>query len=155
MNPESIKELVGALGKSYSELVERKLIPAGPLVKQYEESDWLTLDVDVGVDLEFWAETRASEKLHIVLIRTMDDIPAYQGELPSPFSRSMDKAVVRSFLGVPDSTKEPFKMPVVGMVGGWDSYTHPERSDIRIFFRYTPDLKVSTLSFALKEPGHN
>ncbi|HBO4788422.1 TPA: DUF6392 family protein [Pseudomonas aeruginosa] len=155
MNPESIKELVGALGQSYSELVERKLIPAGPLVKQYEESDWLTLDVDVGIDLEFWAETRASEKLHIVLIRTMDDIPAYQGELPSPFSRSMDKAVVRSFLGVPDSTKEPFKMPVVGMVGGWDSYTHPERSDIRIFFRYTPDLKVSTLSFALKESGHN
>lgn len=154
MNPESIKELVGALGQSYSELIERKLIPSDPLVKQYEESDWLTLDVDVGIDLEFWAESKVAEKIHIVLIKTMENISSYQGELPPPFSRNMDRAGVRSVLGTPEETREPFKMPVIGLVGGWDFYAYPERPEIRVFFSYTAEMKVDTLSFILRNPEH-
>lgn len=56
MNSESIKKIVGALGQSYGDLLKKNLIPETPLEKQYEDSEWLTLDVDTGVDLEFWGK---------------------------------------------------------------------------------------------------
>ena len=155
MNSESIKKIVGALGQSYGDLLKKNLIPETPLEKQYEDSEWLTLDVDTGVDLEFWGESKVAEKLHIVLIKTMDNIPAYQGELPPPFSRSMDKTDVRSILGTPEKTKEPFTMPVIGLVGGWDYYAYPDRPDIKVFFNYTAEMKVDTLSFILMNPDHD
>ncbi|WP_372242117.1 DUF6392 family protein [Pseudomonas sp. Fl4BN1] len=142
------------MGSNYSKLLENNTIPSTPLEKQYEDSDWLTLDIDVGIDLEFWAESRVFGKLHIVIKQTMENIPAYQGELPSPFYREMDKPHVRSLLGAPRETREPFKMPVIGLVGGWGSYVHPERPEIRVFLSYTADMKVDTLSFILHNPEH-
>lgn len=58
MNSESIKKIVGALGQSYGDLLKKNLIPETPLEKQYEDSEWLTLDVDTGVDLEFWGKVK-------------------------------------------------------------------------------------------------
>lgn len=154
MNPSTIEDLIKKIGSNYSELLENRVIPSSPLVKQYEDSDWLTLDFDIGIDLEFWAESRVFEKLHIVIKESMENIPAYQGELPLPFHREMNKADVRSLLGVPKETREPFKMPVIGLVGGWDSYLHPEHPKIRIFLSYTADTKVETISFILHNPQH-
>ncbi|MGC8385226.1 hypothetical protein ACP3P8_25790 [Pseudomonas aeruginosa] len=74
----------------------------------------------------------------------------YAGDLPQPFSKEMDKAGVFYSRSAED-TKEPFKMPVIGLVGGWDYYAYPERPEIKVFFSYTAEMKVDTLSFILKE----
>ncbi|HCF4372112.1 TPA: hypothetical protein NIE58_006090 [Pseudomonas aeruginosa] len=151
MNATSILKVIEGLGKSYEELVTKSIIPKGILEEPYDGCDHLTNSPEEGIELAFEKDTNRLDKISFLLIRTVGELRPYAGDLPQPFSKEMDKAGVRSVLGVPEDTKEPFKMPVIGLVGGWDYYAYLERPEIKVFFSYTAEMKVDTLSFILKE----
>lgn len=158
MNATTINLLVKSLGLNFDELVANGEISNQPMTKLYDESDWLTLVQESGLELNFWAETKRLEKVLISLIPTEKGDPVYMGELPAPFSLNMDQAGVRALLGKPMESKGPVKLPGgLGMRGGWDSYrlqekTHP---NAQVGFSYTADMKVKTLAFTLLNSGHD
>lgn len=158
MDASTINRWVKSFGLTYEELVAKGDICNQPMTKLYDDSEWLTLTPESGLELDFWAESKRLEKVLISLIPTEKDDPVYTGQLPAPFSLNMDQAGVRAILGEPMESKGPVKLPGgLGMRGGWDAYRLQEKThqNVRIGFSYTADMKVKTLAFTLLNPNHN
>ncbi|MCC8456495.1 DUF6392 family protein [Photorhabdus aegyptia] len=141
-----IMTMIKSLGQTAEQLVERKLILAGVFEFLFENADTFNCGPDVGLTLVFHADSRILESVQITLINAYEG----SGELPYPFSHSMDRAIVRALMGEPDSAGGPEKIPVIGMVGGYDSYTHKlseQYPNTEIRFLYLADLRVHALIF--------
>lgn len=109
------------------------------------------------MELSFWAETKCLETIHIVLLKTMEGMTEYKGELPRPFAPVMVQSGVRATFGEPIESKGPTKLPLNTMIGGWDAYrldpaTHP---NIKVIFTYAETMQVKTLTFTLIDKGHD
>ncbi|QXF32553.1 hypothetical protein CE143_04745 [Photorhabdus luminescens] len=145
-----IMTMIKSLGQTAEQLVERKLILAGMFEFLFENADTFNCGPDVGLTLVFHADSRILESVQITLINAYEGSGEYSGELPYPFSHSMDRAIVRALMGEPDSAGGPEKIPVIGMVGGYDSYTHKlskQYPNTEIRFLYLADLRVHALIF--------
>ena len=149
MEKKLIVKLIDSIGKSHEEIVGAGLVKSGQLESPYEHSEHLTLSPEKGLELNFRAENKILEKIHISLIDTVEGSAAYSGELPEPLVRKMSKEQVRSVMGKPFETRESFRVPVIGILGGWDYFMHPQKANLRIGFTYTSDSNVCNLTFAL------
>lgn len=158
MSEYKIQNLIRCLGDDFFSLVEREVIPARPLKELYPGRDVLSMSLEPGLSLDFWAETMRLETVFITLIKTIPSTFVYQGELLEPFSFDLSQVDVRSLLGEPFQYGGAVELPKpIGRKGGWDAYRMDENSypNVKVQFQYTADLKVNTLVFTLLDKGHD
>ncbi|KHK63118.1 DUF6392 family protein [Pseudomonas frederiksbergensis] len=157
MNVFEFEVLIERIGTSHEVLVGQGVLPDQTLTEMYEGRDRLELELEPGIELEFWRETRRFETLFVTLMRTIPSMSKYEGELPIPYMLEMTQSDVHAIFGEPMASKGPIKMPVpIGMTGGWDSYPlDPELyPGKKVVFQYTQDMRVKTLVFTLIDKGH-
>ncbi|NHB59666.1 DUF6392 family protein [Photorhabdus sp. RW14-46] len=143
-------EIINSLGKTADMLVENKLIPAGKFEFTFEGSSRFSVEPEAGLTLVFDAISKVLISVQFTLINTVDDTGTYSGDMPAPFLHQMDKVTVRAFMGEPDSSSGPERIPVIGLIGGFDAYTrklNDQYPNTEIRFLYQTDLRVDALLF--------
>lgn len=157
MNAEKIAELISSIGQTHESLVMSGVISGQPLTRLYPECERLDLEIENGIELTFWDETKVLDSLFITLMKTMPGTVKYEGELPLPYASSMTQSDVHALFGQPMESRGPIKMPQpMGQTGGWESYpldpaVHPGK---KVVFQYTAAMEVKTLVFTLIDKGH-
>ncbi|OWO81421.1 hypothetical protein B5C26_14670 [Photorhabdus luminescens] len=142
--------IINSLGKTVDILVENKLISAGKFEFAFEGSSRFSVEPETGLTLVFDAISKVLISVQFTLINTVDDTGTYSGDMPAPFLHQMDKVTVRAFMGEPDSSSGPERIPVIGLIGGFDAYTrklNDQYPNIEIRFLYQSDLRVDALLF--------
>jgi len=157
MDVTTIEGWVKGIGHTRDYLIAQGAIPETPLTELYKGRDLLLLEPGRGLELSFWAETKRLESVHVILVKTLEGMTVYQGELPKPFSRGMSQPEVRAQFGPPMETKPPTKLPMNTMIGGWDSYPlDPSiNSNAKVVFVYAEDMRVKTITFTMIDKGHD
>ncbi|WP_412071834.1 hypothetical protein [Pseudomonas fluorescens] len=61
MNAASISNWISKLGENYEDLIGQGLIPGKKLQELYPGRDLLHIDLEAGLNLSFWAETKQLE----------------------------------------------------------------------------------------------
>ncbi|QZI69746.1 DUF6392 family protein [Pseudomonas protegens] len=152
MNAAMIDDLVKSLGRTYSEMMSSGMyLPGGPPKGMFDGDQTSSMSPASGIEMGFSNNTRF-ESLYIYLHTTSDDEPVYEGGLPYQLQRRMSQVWVRSHYGKPVESKAPFKMPVLGMTGGWDTYHLPGTAkNIRTVFQYNLEAEVDGLIIRLNE----
>ncbi|WP_232832530.1 DUF6392 family protein [Photorhabdus sp. CRCIA-P01] len=146
----NINSLINCLGKTADTLVEKKIISAGKFKYMFEGDEEFFYKPESGMRLVFDDASKQLKSIQFTLTNIYDNSGVYSGEMPYPFLHSMDRAIVRAFMGEPDSVGSPEKVPVIGIVGGYDSYTHKlseQYPNTEIRFLYLADLRVHALIF--------
>lgn len=158
MDRNNIHQWISRLGQFHDVLQKTGVITDQPLIELFPGIDEVFLVPESGLELVFWAETKRYESLFITLIKTTPSTIEYKGELPPPYTKNMIKSDVRTIFGEPTESSGPITMPdPVGKIGGWDCYhldsiAFPNK---KVFFSYTRDLKVDSLSFTLIDKDHD
>jgi len=158
MNAEKIESWIKNLGSNYDDLIAQGLFFDTAPEALYPDADLLDMDLDAGVSLTFWAETKRLETLFVTLKKMMPELIEYKGELPSPYVLEMTQSDVHKIFGEPMESRGPIKMPQpMGQTGGWESYpldpaVYPGK---KVVFQYTAAMEVKTLVFTLIDKGHD
>lgn len=157
MDIATVNQWTRNLGESYEELVGRGLItPEQPLETLYPDCDLRDMNLEAGLSLTFWAETKRLETLFVTLIKSTPSTVEYKGDLPAPYKSVMTQSEVHAIFGQPMESRGPIRMPdPMGQTGGWESYLldrslYPGK---KVVFQYTADMKVKTLVFTLVDKG--
>ncbi|ROL89305.1 DUF6392 family protein [Pseudomonas chlororaphis] len=152
MNAAMIDDLIKNMGKTYSELIASGMyLPGGPPKGMFEGDESSFMSPAAGIDLGF-SGTQLFDSLAIYLHKTSDDDSVYENGLPYQLQRRMNQAWVRSHYGEPLESKAPFKMPVLGMTGGWDTYHLPGTAkNITAVFQYNTEMNVEGIAFRLNQ----
>ncbi|MEW7855115.1 DUF6392 family protein [Pseudomonas chlororaphis] len=148
-----INDLVKSLGRTYPEMTASGMyLPGGPQKGIFEDSDTIAMSPEAGIELEFWASTQRFEALYISLLKRFPEQSIYKGKLPYHLETKMNQQWVRSHQGEPLESGAPYRIPVLGMSGGWDTYRFagfPKHIHVR--FKYTVDMEVEGIVFRLNE----
>ncbi|WP_236637358.1 DUF6392 family protein [Photorhabdus australis] len=142
--------IIKSLGLTADFLVEKKIISAGKFKYLFEGDEEFFYKPESGMRLIFDDVSKQLKSIQFTLINIYDNSGVYSGEMPYPFLHSMDRAIVRALMGEPNSVGSPEKIPVIGIVGGYDSYTHKlseQYPNTEIRFLYLADLRVHALIF--------
>lgn len=151
-----ITTMIKSLGQTVEQLVEKKLISDKKFEYLFEGVDTFNCEPETGLILVFDDKSRKLRSVEFTLISTSrrsGNSEIYHGEMPPPFTLSMDKVAVRILMGEPDVTSEETKIPVIGVVGGHDCYIrkfHSIYPDTNIRVLYLTDLRVRGLVFERK-----
>ncbi|AWK43744.1 hypothetical protein GPY51_13245 [Photorhabdus laumondii subsp. laumondii] len=143
-------EIINSLGKTADMLVENKLIPEEKFEFAFEGYSRFSVEPETGLTLVFDIISTVLISVQFTLINTVDDTGTYSGDMPAPFLHKMNKAIVRAFMGEPDYSSGPERIPVIGLVGGFDAYTrklNDQYPNTEIRFLYQTDLRVDALLF--------
>ncbi|MHA6235712.1 DUF6392 family protein [Pseudomonas fluorescens group sp. PF-69] len=158
MDAAKVMELIAGVGRTYKSLMASGIIPAQSLVELYPGSNRLDLEVEDGVELTFWYETKVLDSLFFTLKETMPTTVRYKGDLPAPYRMAMTQSDVHALFGQPMESRGPIKMPEpMGQTGGWESYlldpvVFPGK---KVVFQYTAAMEVKTLVFTLVDKDHD
>lgn len=150
MNAAMIDDLIKSMGSTYSELIASGMyLPGGPPKGMFAGDETSSMSPASGIDLGFSANQHF-ESLQIYLHKTSDENPVYESGLPYKLRHRMSQNWVRSHYGKPLESKAPFKMPVLGMIGGWDTYHLPGTAkNIETVFQYDIEMNVEGVMFKL------
>lgn len=119
MDAVKVMELIAGVGRTYKSLLASGIIPAQSLVELYPGCDRLDLEVEDGVELTFWYETKILDSLFFTLMEAMPTTVKYKGKLPAPYRMAMTQSDVHALFGQPMESRDPIKMPEpVGQTGG-------------------------------------
>ncbi|MCC8373737.1 MULTISPECIES: DUF6392 family protein [Photorhabdus] len=143
-------EIINSLGKTADMLVENKLIPEEKFEFAFEGYSRFSVEPEAGLTLVFDAISKVLISVQFTLINTVDDTGTYSGDMPAPFLHKMNKSIVREFMGEPDYSGGPERIPVIGLIGGFDAYTrklNDQYPNTEIRFLYQTDLRVDALLF--------
>ncbi|AWK40823.1 hypothetical protein GPY51_16190 [Photorhabdus laumondii subsp. laumondii] len=148
-----IMTMIKSLGQTVEQLVEKKLISDKKFEYLFEGADTFNYEPEAGLILVFDDKSRKLRSVEFTLISISGrsgNSEMYHGEMPPPFTLSMDKVAVRALLGEPDVTSGETKIPVIGVVGGHDCYIRKlhfiyPNTNIRVL--YLIDLRVRGLVF--------
>jgi len=153
----NIISLIKSLGLSAEQLIAKKLIPTDKFEYMFDGDDEFYCEPENGLILTFNDASKMLISLTISLIPTDEnDTHIYHGEMPQPFSLSMDRSKVRSEFGEPTEVTSATEIPTIGMVGGWDMYINKMNRlypNIQIIFEYTAAQQVSELIFKINSKG--
>lgn len=158
MTAATIERWIKNLGRTYESLISEGIIPNQPLDELYAGRDRLTLNIQAGVEMHFYAKTRRLEAILLTLLEPLPGGPVYKGELPSPLQPEMTRDRARATFGEPMASRGTMKMPgPMGRVGGWDSYRlDPAIHPNALFkFQYTAEMRVKAVVFSLADRGHD
>lgn len=149
-------ELIKHIGQSAIFLIDNGLIKDSRYGFNFEGDDTFYMRPEEGILLAFDALTHTLQSVQITLIKITDEHIAYTGEMPSPFQHSMDKASVRSLLGIPDQTSEQKNIPGLGVIGGHDSYINrlSDYPNVQARALYCADNAVRAIAFDALETIH-
>ncbi|WP_248742871.1 MULTISPECIES: DUF6392 family protein [unclassified Pseudomonas] len=157
MNIMQVNKLMLGLGENYEQLLAKDFFTEScKLDALYPGCDLLDVELEAGVSLTFFEETKRFEALFITLKKTTPSTIAYQGELPVPYKLSMDQGCVHALFGRAVESRGPIKMPEpMGQTGGWESYPLDQKTypGLKVVFQYTADMQVKTLVFTLIDKG--
>ncbi|MBU3055799.1 DUF6392 family protein [Pseudomonas indica] len=157
MNAAMINRWIGSLGRTYDELVSEGAIPnqlPKPMFDSDDNEDLIQNPI-AGVKLWFSAKTTCLKKVMVTLVQTVGQ-PVYTGELPPPFTSSMNQKYIHGTLGMPVISKTPAKFPGgLGVQGGSDTYllNFDTPADINVTLGYLENLVVNNISFSLASPS--
>lgn len=156
MNAAMIDDLVKCLGMSYSEMVASGLyLPGGPPKGMFDDSDTLSMVTAPGVELGFLASNERFEVLFISLLESVEGEELYTEGLPYGLKTRMSKQWVIAKFGEPLESKAPFKVPVLGMTGGYDTYGLPGMLKVnKVVIKYNETMDVEMVVFRLNEKTH-
>ncbi|OLF53837.1 pyocin immunity protein [Pseudomonas chlororaphis] len=156
MNAAMIDDLVKCLGRSYSEMIATGMyLPGEPPKGMFEDVDTMAMWPMAGIELEFWASTQRFEALYISLQKSFPEESIYKGNLPYQLIPRMNQDWVRSRFGPPLESGAPYRIPVLGMTGGWDIYRIPGiPKSTQIVFKYNIEMNVEMVVFELNEKSH-
>ncbi|VEF09730.1 pyocin immunity family protein [Pseudomonas fluorescens] len=153
MNMLEIHKWIVVLGKTYDVLLDKGFFVAShKLDALYPDCDLLDVELEAGLSLAFWAETKKLETLFVTLKKTTPSTTVYQGELSAPYKKNMDQRDVHALFGKATESRGPIKMPEpMGQTGGWESYPLDQKlyPGVKVVFQYTADMQVDTLVFTL------
>ncbi|WP_236637508.1 DUF6392 family protein [Photorhabdus australis] len=145
-----ITAIINSLGQTADMLVKSKLIPAGKFEFAFEGSARFSVELEVGLTLVFDSISKQLVSVQFTLINDIDYTGIYVGEMPTPLFHQMDKITVRELMGEPDSNSGPKRIPVIGLIGGFDAYIrklNDQYPKAEIRFLYRPDLRVHAILF--------
>nr|WP_039968457.1 DUF6392 family protein [Pseudomonas chlororaphis] len=156
MNTAMIDDLVKSLGRTYPEMIASGMyLPGGRPKGIFDDSDRVTVSPEPGVELGFWASTQRFENLFITFLEGFEGEPIYRGSLPYQLKTKMNQTWVKSQYGEPLESGAPYRVPISGMTGGWDTYRLPGMSkSIHVLFKYTVEMEVEGIVFRLNERSH-
>ena len=77
MSVEKIESWIKKLGFNYDELISQGVVFDNVLEALYPDADLLDMDLETGVSLSFWAETKKLETLFVTLKKTMPEVIEY------------------------------------------------------------------------------
>ncbi|AZD79817.1 hypothetical protein C4K15_3250 [Pseudomonas chlororaphis subsp. aurantiaca] len=156
MNAAMIDDLVKSLGLTYSEMITSGMYLPGESPKgMFEDVDTVAMWPEAGIELEFWASTQRFEALYISLQKSFPEESIYKGSLPYQLIPRMSQDWVRSQFGSPLESGAPYRIPVLGMTGGWDVYRLPGvPKSTQVAFKYNVEMDVEMVVFELNEKSH-
>ncbi|WP_124302329.1 DUF6392 family protein [Pseudomonas chlororaphis] len=156
MNAAMIDDLVKSLGLTYSEMITSGMYLPGESPKgMFEDVDTVAMWPEAGIELEFWASTQRFEALYISLQKSFPEESIYKGSLPYQLIPRMNQDWVRSQFGSPLESGAPYRIPVLGMTGGWDVYRLPGvPKSTQVAFKYNVEMDVEMVVFELNEKSH-
>jgi len=158
MDAAKVVELIEGVGCTHESLLASGVIPDQPLAELYPDCDRLDLEMENGIALTFWYETKVLDSFFVTLMKTTPSTLKYEGELPEPYKLVMTQSDVHRLFGEPMESRGPIKMPQpMGQTGGWESYpldpaVYPGK---KVVFQYTAAMEVKTLVFTLIDKGHD
>lgn len=150
MKAAQLDALIKCLGQHRHQIHVEGIDLQNPRAENYVAIEWLSVEVEVGVYLEFKVDTLIYETLHVHLLDDVSDIFEYSGELPALFKMGWAQSDVRKEFGEPLDSQGPMSIPEpIGQVGGWDTYllSSDVYSNIRVTFKYSDSLDVYGLCF--------
>lgn len=144
-----IIDIISSIGKTAKTLADAGLIKDGEYEVNFEGEDTFYSRPETGLLLAFNAVTQTLKSVQFTLIKTTGDRLVYTGEMPAPFSLSMDKGMVRELLGTPDHSTDRRNIPTLGVVGGHDMYLDrlPDYPALKIRCLYSGEYKVRAIAF--------
>lgn len=152
---EITEKIIRHIGDPAETLIDAELIDD----KKFEylfsgDTDFFTKP-EKGLRLVFNASTRILNSVQFTLIDTTGESDIYRGQVPTPFTNPMNKALIRSLLGEPDKATSPQKIPVIGLVGGADIYlgSLPAYPNLKVRCLYTAEFLVHAIVFDLMDPS--
>ncbi|WP_045882961.1 DUF6392 family protein [Pseudomonas chlororaphis] len=156
MNAAMIDDLVKSLGRTYPEMIASGMyLPGEPPRGMFEDVDTIAMWPGAGIELEFWASTQRFEALYISLQKSFPEESIYKGILPYQLISKMSRDWVRSRFGPPLESGAPYRIPVLGMTGGWDVYRLPGiPKSTQVAFKYNVEMDVEMVVFELNEKSH-
>ena len=157
MSAEHIKTWIDSLGMTHNEMFSKFIIPDSEFLQLFPGDDELYIEPEVGVEMNFAAETGRFQSLHFTLLKTTPSTVEYSGVLPAPFSLRMNQSLVHALFGEPVEHSGPVNMPDPrGQTGGWEYYNLDPRvyPNTRAQFQYLESLDVNAIVFTLIEKGH-
>ncbi|MCT8349811.1 DUF6392 family protein [Photorhabdus temperata] len=148
-----ITAMIKSLGQTVEQLVEKQLISDKKFEYLFEGADTFNYEPESGLILVFNDKSRKLISVEFTLISVSSGSSSsetYYGEMPPPFTLSMDKTAVRALMGEPDVASGETKIPVIGVVGGHDCYIRKldsmyPNTNIRVL--YLADLRIRGLVF--------
>ncbi|AZD08627.1 hypothetical protein C4K26_3224 [Pseudomonas chlororaphis] len=156
MSATMIDDLVKSLGLTYPEMIVSGMyLPGEPPKGMFEEVDTMAMWPEAGIELEFWANTQRFETLYISLQKSFPEESIYKGSLPYQLMPRMSQDWIRSQFGSPLESGAPYRIPVLGMTGGWDVYRLPGvPKNTQVAFKYNVEMDVEMVVFELNEKSH-
>ena len=150
-----ITDIISNIGNTAKTWVDAGLIKDGAYEVNFEGEDTFYARPEKGLLLAFDAATQILKSVQFSLIKATGDRVVYAGEMPSPFSLSMDKGMVRELLGTPDHSTQPRKVPTLGIIGGHDMYFNrlPAYPNLKIRCLYSREFKVRAIAFDALSPA--
>lgn len=150
MDSAKLERLINNLGSSHENLVAGGVLSNEPLEDLYGSDSTLEVDLEPGVELSFWADTKRLEAMQITL-KDDDGLPVYKGSLPPPYAGATTKFNVRSIFGNPLRSVGPEDLPESIAIKGWDSFQLPSslHPAALVDFQYNADQQVAQIVFAL------
>ncbi|WP_064119822.1 DUF6392 family protein [Pseudomonas fluorescens] len=157
MSMLDINRWIVSLGEKHDVLLAKGFLgESHKLDALYPDCDLLDIELEAGLSLTFWADTKRLETLFVTLKKTTPSTAVYQGRLPLPYKKSMDHSDVHALFGKAIESRGPIRMPEpMGQTGGWESYLLDQKiyPGVKLVFQYSADMQVDTLVFTLIDKG--
>lgn len=106
-----IDKIISHIGDTAEALIDEGLIDGKKLEYMFAGDTTFFTKPEKGLRLVFDAATRILNSVQFSLIDTMADSSMYRGQMPTPFTHSLNKTQIRTLLGEPNQVSEAKKYP--------------------------------------------
>lgn len=142
--------VIDALGKSESEVIIALGLLPGMKNTIEEDSFFYSYDPEAGVEFVFDMDTSNFVEVHITLKLSSIGSDVYAGTLPFGISQDWNREAALSALGEPTKSWAPSILPLIGDVGGTDSFAIADHVDLELMIGYSISWNVEQISIMHK-----
>ncbi|MCM2973355.1 DUF6392 family protein [Larsenimonas suaedae] len=141
MNTEADKliEFAKSIGQQHQALVDGGVIEPKQLTKTFPDSEWSTYHAFEGVELTFWDETMALDRVLITVRARLKNGEEFSGSLPLGLNSTTSRSEAIGLFGDPIESQEAQPgPPPIGMIGPKDTFriAITKRHHLRLILTY-------------------